>query len=83
MAPSEIIADLRDAPPASHTVVQWYRVVEGDRPGRWSCTGPVRRHRTYTAETYCWADLKAILDALPGDYVATDPLTVARAWGVQ
>lgn len=40
------------------------------------------KHRRCTAETYCWSDLKAILDALPADYVATDPLTVARAWGL-
>jgi len=82
MQPAGILRDLRDAPPDSHMVIQGYRFVSGDYPRRWHCTGPSSEHWTRAIETYCWEDFRWIMDNLPADYVATDPLTVARAWGL-
>lgn len=81
-APETLIADLRDAPPGSHSTIQFYRLVTGNVPGSHQCTGPTSTHMTYTAELYCYEDLQRVIALLPTDYVATDALTVAQPWGV-
>lgn len=83
MLPAEMLNDLQDAPRGSHMVIQAYRWVTGKSRGWWNCDGPVEAHWTKQAELYCWGDYKRILDGLPTDYIATDPLTVARAWGTR
>jgi hypothetical protein len=81
MDAGQIIADIRVAPGGSYFAMQIQRIVSGKGP-LWDCDS-VGPHWTAKGELYCWNDLQQILNALPADYVATDPLTVAQAWGVQ
>lgn len=79
-SPDDLVRDLADAPPGSHMMVQFYRLVSGDVPGKWTCDGPVAQHATYAAEVYCYDDYQAFVQSVPPDVVVTDPRTVAHSW---
>lgn len=78
MQPAELIRDLHDAPAGSHMMLQIYRVVRGNVPGKWTCDGP--NHATYAAEVYCYSDYQRFINNIPDDVVVADPLTVANTW---
>jgi hypothetical protein len=62
-------------------VIQIYRLVDGAQPGLWDCTAAdPRAHWAAVTETYCFGDLKALLDAVSPSTVVTDPAGVARFW---
>ena len=62
-------------------VIQVYRLVDGAQPGLWDCTAAdSRAHWAAVTETYCFGDLKTLLDAVSPATVVTDPAGVARVW---
>ena len=62
-------------------VIQIYRLVDGAQPGLWDCTAAdPRAHWAAVTETYCFGDLKTLLDAVSPSTVVTDPAGVARVW---
>ncbi|MGH8909226.1 MAG: hypothetical protein ACRD0K_22710 [Egibacteraceae bacterium] len=83
-SPDEIVSMARVAAD-EWRIVQFYRFVFGKRLSgvpRWDCTShDWRQHWTTLPEDYCWSDVLTALDRIPAGTVATDPATVAQAWG--
>jgi hypothetical protein len=79
--PSGTIAGWMSPHADAWRVIQVYRLVEGAQPGLWDCTEPdPRAHWAAVVETYCFDDLKTLLDAVSPATIVTDPAGVARAW---
>ena len=87
-SPVQMAAKVAAAPDTWYAM-QFYRFVDGAYTGpdlRWDCTSADwRRHFTSHDELYCYGDFLRVMDALEAaigsGVVATDPETVATAWG--
>ena len=87
-SPAQMVANVQRASDTWYAV-QFYRFVEGAYQSgnlAWDCTSADwRAHFTSHDELYCYNDYLTVIDALEdamaNGVVATDPETVANAWG--